>query len=423
MILEVSWSDFRFFHGENTLSFSADARTKRLLSNAYPLEGRRLLKSVGIFGANNSGKSNIVALFSLLKKVLSGSKDFVCNRALFGDAHRTRFSLTYNNHDGAGYFRYEFVYDSLQKRFPYEKLTAIRYYEAGTPLLETIFEKDQDQKRFFALGEEHAEILSLIPSSLPILYSLELSSGPFAPLERYRASLEALGDSLEIVKMFNVPLDKTVAMLKSGEEEKHRFILSFLQDADLSIEDISYDPAPLKGNGGGEIDEKALEDYQERPESGHLLTRYGGHSVPSLYFDSNGTKKIEAFASYLYEALKEGKTLIVDELDNGLHYKLTRAIVSAFNNIANEKGQLLFTAHDLLLMDEKNLWRKDQIYFLERTPEKARLFPLKEATASLGGPREVSNLPKRYNHGDFIAVPTPDFVKEVLSLREKKERQ
>lgn len=51
-----------------------------------------------------------------------------------------------------------------------------------------------------------------------------------------------------------------------------------------------------------------------------------------MIFDSTGTKKIAAMASYVIEALEQGRILVVDELDSSIHFKLTRAIVAMFNN-------------------------------------------------------------------------------------------
>lgn len=419
MILEISFEDFRFFKGENFLSFSADARTRKLLSNSIELDGKRVLKSLGLYGPNNSGKSNILNLIKIIKKVLSGEIDFSCNRTIFGDSIIASFRIVYDNNDGNGWFCYEFSYDSVSQRFIKEKLTSIKYYNAGSPFYDVKFEKDIENKRFLVFGNDNSDILSLVPSKFPILYSLELETGKFAPLSVFRDSLKKAADSIEIIKMFNIPINKTIENLKNGSEERQRFILSFVKDADLSVKDFAYKKNLKIFKQDQEIDEKALSDFEQLPDTYHLMTTYGNTSVPSLLFDSNGTKKIEAIASYIYEALSQGKILVVDELDNGLHFKLTRAIVSAFNNLANTKGQLLFSAHDLLLIDSKNLLRKEQIYFLERNAEKAQLYCLKQATTAEGGPREGADLLKRYNHGDFGCVPTPDFIEEVIGVRDQ----
>lgn len=97
-----------------------------------------------------------------------------------------------------------------------------------------------------------------------------------------------------------------------------------------------------------------------------LVSTYKGIQVPSMIFDSTGTKKIAALASYVIEALEKGRILIIDELDSSLHFKLTRAIVAMFNNELNTKAQMIFTAHDISLMDCKKLFRKEQIWFVHK---------------------------------------------------------
>ena len=421
MILEIKINGFRFFEDDTTLSFSADARTKRLLSNAAFINEKYVNKCIGIYGSNNSGKSNLVKLFACLKTILSGSDNFVLNRAIFNDQRLTTISIIYNNLDGKGWLKYVFTYDNVEKRFIYEKLSNLTYYPNGKPFEKTIFEKDFQNKIFEVFGSSKTEYLGIIRGNLPLFYVIELDNGIFSTLKEYKESFEQLANSIEIVNMYNIPISKTIDLLKNDQKDKKEFILSFVKHADLSVSDFKYDRSDIKYNINIEsIDEKALEGFNELTDTFHLKTRYGNVDVPSLFFDSSGTKKIEAIAAYIYEAIKEGKTLIVDELDNGLHYKLTRAIVSVFNNLLNKKGQLVFTAHDLLLIDCNYLMRKDQIYFIQRNKKYASLFCLKEATVSSGGPREGTDLVKRYNHGDFVEVPSPNFIEQIIKIVENE---
>ena len=419
MILEIYIDGFRFFKKDTMLSFSADARTKRLLSNAIFVDGKYVNKCVGIYGSNNSGKSNLIKLFSILKAVLSGSENFVINRAIFCDQPLTSISITYNNLDGKGWLKYDFTYDYTEKRFVREKLSSLTYYPNGKPFEKTLFEKDFQNKIFEVFGSSKVEYLGIIRGNLPLFYVVELESGIFSTLKEYKESFQQLASSIEVVNMFNIPISKTIDLLKRDHQEKKDFILSFVKHADLSVSDFKYDKADMKYDVDGEkIDEKALEGFEDLVDSIHLKTRYGNVDVPSLFFDSSGTKKIEAVAAYIYEAIKEGKILVIDELDNGLHYKLTRAIVSLFNNLLNKKGQLVFTAHDLLLIDCNYLMRKDQIYFTQRDKKCASLFCLKEATVASGGPREGTDLIKRYNRGDFVEVPSPSFIEQIIKIVE-----
>ena len=87
----------------------------------------------------------------------------------------------------------------------------------------------------------------------------------------------------------------------------------------------------------------------------HLTSVYNGVKVPSILFDSTGTKKIAALASYVIDALENNRILVIDELDNSLHFKLTRGILALFNNELNEKAQLIWTARPYFVRSKSGL--------------------------------------------------------------------
>ena len=113
----------------------------------------------------------------------------------------------------------------------------------------------------------------------------------------------------------------------------------------------------------------------------HLTSVYNGVKVPGILFDSTGTKKIAALASYVIDALENNRILVIDELDNSLHFKLTRGILALFNNELNEKAQLIATVHDISLLDCKTLFRKEQIWFACKDKEHAHLYSIAEFTS------------------------------------------
>lgn len=421
MILEIAFKGYRFFNGLNTLSFLADARTKKLLSNASYLDGRNVLKTIGLYGTNNSGKSNIVDLFLLLKNVLAGKDEINFNNPLFGDEKRIELSIVFSRGEDKGWLKYEFTYDCLAHRYLKEQLSSLSFYESGNAMQNVILQKDAEEGKLEVMKEDVSEFLSFIPSTRPFLYSVELGSGRFGKLKPYLDALKSLANSIEIVRLYNIPIEKTVDAMKGEDEDKKKFILNFVRNSDLSIDDFAYEEnAPM---GSAFPPEKALSGTLLTPEFWRLYTTYGSAKVPSALFDSSGTKKIEALAAYIYEALMEGKTLIVDELDNGIHHLLARAIVGVFNNSANDYGQLFFTAHDLSLLGSPNIMRKDQIYFLTRDKGGASMIHLSDLTVTKGGPREASDLLEKYNHGDLAPLPCPSFIYDVIALKEKRENK
>ena len=415
MILDVGFNNYKMFKNESIISFKADKRTKYLLTNTVEQNNVATLKALAIYGPNNSGKTKLITLFRIIKNVLKGNENFDCNNKLFGDEAETSIYIIYNNLDNNGWIKYEWTYDSEKKIFVKEKLSTITYYSNGSPFENTIFEKSIFDKRLIVNGEDDSKYLSILPNNKPFLYTINIEEGTFSVLKEWKDSLAKCSDDIEILTMIDVPIQKTIDALKSDDEKKHKFINAFVKAADLSVKGFEYGN-DIKIETNGKIEEKVLHEYSEVVDTFKLVTTYGNNKVPSLFYDSTGTKKIEAIASYIYEAISEGKILIVDELDNGLHFTLTRAIVSAFNNMVNKKGQLIFTAHDLLLIDCKNLMRKDQIYFVSRKEESSYIMSLKLVTANGDGFREGDSLLKRYNHGDFGPIPLPNFIKEIIKL-------
>lgn len=417
MIGSLTFNNFRFFEQFQTMSFFADLRTRKLVSNSLKISNKNVLKTTAIYGSNNSGKSNIVDLFYRLKMVLEG-KDVDFNTKTLGDSETVELSITFNNNDGDGWFCYSFSFNHEKRSFLKEKFSSISYYDEGAPFEKVIFEKDVESLRLMILGEEKSELLNVITSNKPLLYTLNLEKGNFSELSIYLEKIKKLSDSIIVLRMFNIPIQNTINALKGSDNNKKNFIKEFVKNADLTIDDFDYAQKQLINfEKPKTVNEDALKEIAQLEEALHLGTKYKNKFVPSILFDSSGTKKIQAIASFIYDSIFEGKTLIVDELDNGLHYKLSRAVVSAFNNLANKSGQLIFTAHDLLLISNNNLMRKDQIYFVSRENLNSRLVWLRDLTVASGGPRDMEVLVKRYNHGDFVRTPSPSFIDNIFDIK------
>lgn len=418
MILELRFNNYKMFKEDNVLSFNADTRIKRLGSNYFNVLNRNILKSVSLYGQNNIGKSNILTLFKLIKNIMLGVENLTFNREIFGDTPKCDVSITYKTEIDKNWMEYSFTYNSLNHQIEKESLNEIVFYETGNSLEKVIYKRDLENDILMIFEKDQKDLSKLLPSKKPFLYCISMDNEMFDPLKVYLESFKTFANSLEIIELFNIPIGKTINVLKGEDEKKKEFILEFIKHADLSVEDFIYDEnTVIKGSNNIPISEEVLNKIDIFDQL-KLFTTYSGKRVPSIFFDSTGTKKIEAIASYVYEAIICGKTLIIDELDNGLHFKLTRAILSAFNSFTNTKGQLLFTAHDIELISCKALMRKDQIYFSFRNDDlSSALFCLKDAPVSEGGPRTAEDLLKHYNRGEFGHVPTPNFI-QLLSKKE-----
>ena len=177
----------------------------------------------------------------------------------------------------------------------------------------------------------------------------------------------------------------------------------------------------ITNNDPNNIQEDIMKIPSNLMERLHFVSVYKDVVLPSVFFDSTGTKKIIALAGYVIDALEKGRILVVDELDNSLHFKLTRAIISLFNNELNKCAQLICTVHDFTLLDCKKMFRKEQIWFSYKDRDNAYLYSLSEFTACRDGVRgDEDDLLEKYKKGVFGALPEPDLFQTLLEAQDNE---
>ena len=221
----------------------------------------------------------------------------------------------------------------------------------------------------------------------------------------------------------NIPMKKTIELMKNkGDLQKK--VVEFIKNADLYMDNFEYvDMDQIKIDDRTENekpDEEVLNMREKLMEQIRLVSTYKGVKVPSLIFDSTGTKKIAALASYIIEGLENGRILIVDELDSSIHFKITRAIVAMFNNELNTNAQMIFTVHDINLMDCKRMFRKEQIWFVHKDQDGVYVYSLADFTAQQGV-RDTTDIMEKYRKGALGALPDPELINSLLDIKGNKK--
>lgn len=196
----------------------------------------------------------------------------------------------------------------------------------------------------------------------------------------------------------------TISYLK--DQFNKQKVLEFLQAADLAITDIQINrqkrvQRPLNLESGN----AAIGSEQETEVPSAILFHQNknNHRIGfTLNKESHGTQKLFAFAGPILNTLDAGKILVVDELDSSLHPKLVRFLVSLIHNtdLNKNNAQLFFTAQNTALLDS-DVFRRDQIWFIEKDQEQAtHLYPLTDFS-----PRKGEALEKGYLEGRYGALP------------------
>jgi hypothetical protein len=205
----------------------------------------------------------------------------------------------------------------------------------------------------------------------------------------------------------------TTAMLET--EDGRALIKDFLTSADISISEIHVDSR--KGFKNQVIFSDVGIPQASREESEFLVPIFEhstlkGSAKFELHEESEGTQHLYRLVAPIFDVLKQGRILIVDELDGSLHALLVRRLISMFHDpeLNHKNAQLIFSTHDTSLLDH-TLFRRDQIWFTEKNADQAtQVFPLSDFN-----PRKREAWEQGYLMGRYGAVPffseMPDFIR------------
>ena len=416
MLVSLKFNNAYIFSQETSFSLKADMRNKRLSSNVIETSVDSVLKSACIYGSNNSGKTCLVRIIRALWSVILSQPGNVTPN-LFSNNSVVSISCVFIQDEKE--WEYSFSLDTKTMEFIFERFTRIDYDQYRNSKEIVYFERDFINQKFYTKDASLQPSIHLMGRKNILIHVVDVATLPY--LEEARNVLMNFANKIVIVDMNNIPLDNTIMMLKN-HDSLQKDIVSFIKNADLDLEDFKYEeknlPFTLPEQKPSE-DVIAMQIKQSFEDTLRLTSVYKGVPLPSLLFDSTGTKKIAALASYVVSALKKGLILVVDELDSSIHFKLTRSIVSMFNNELNDKAQLIFTAHDVSLMDCKKLFRKEQIWFVHKDEEGVYLYSLADFTAK-DGVRDTTDIIEKYNRGVLGAIPDPDMIETLLQVKNDK---
>ena len=418
MITEIRAQNCFAFKDAIVFSMKADMRNKRLADNVVQIGSFYVLKTTGIYGANNAGKTNLIKSIFAIWNVLK-NRGFAAGKNMFSDNPEVSLGITFLFEERE--FSYDFKFDTSKNEYVYEMFQEITKDIHGNEKRESWLLKDIVHNKFHSLDQRMNEMMGIVARNNILMYLVDTSQ--FEHMNEMKRILTGFADKIDIVDLNNIPISKTIEILKTGNPLTKK-VVHFIRNADLYLDDYYFaTPSQIKVESaidGKQPQEQVLNIKEQLEEQIRLTSVYKGVPVPSLLFDSTGTKKLAALASYIIEALEYGRILIIDELDSSLHFKLTRAIVAMFNNALNDKAQLIFTVHDVNLMDCKKLFRKEQIWFVSKDNEGVYVYSLADFTAQ-DGVRDTTDVIEKYRKGALGALPEPELINTLLEIKEPKK--
>lgn len=442
MLLEFSVSNFLSFRDKATLSMvaSKDDSLPDNLVKAPVKYKMKVLKTAVIYGANASGKSNFLKAFRFfIDFVLSSHhsaerKENIPISPFKLDVKYTQkpseFEI-YFLHDGT---KYQYGFSATSKKIYEEWLYS---YPKKQPRL--LFErkalpgkKDKLYLKFgtYWKGDRKRFENILHPKALLLSLAHQLGIAVASDLMLW------FRDKVTWAKTNPIGQDEQIftSAWAADQEIFRNELVKFLQKADFAISGLTINKVPFHKHHALRIVPKELlnniiDDIKSKLPDGkeltthetkfeHIGTDESGAEEP-IYFDFNeeseGTQKLYALAGPIVHVLLNGCCLLVDELDTKLHPLLTREIIHLFTDpdLNINGAQLIFATHDSSLLDQKTLFRRDQIWFTERDGKgSSHLYSLWEFR-----PRTGENIRNGYLAGRYGAIPVID------SLFEKTPKQ
>ncbi len=415
MLVEFRVKNFRSLRDEQVLSLVA-SKDKALSDTHIVSTGLKavpaLLRCAVVYGANAGGKSNLIKALQYMRAVVLESATVIQPGQAFdvqpfrldrvSASQPTEFEVTFLL-DGV---RYQYGFAMTPQRIVREHLLV---YKAFKPQrwFERYVDADSGKDVYeFGAGLKGAKHLwegATRPNALFLSMAVQLNSEAMRPVFDWFATG---------LVIFNeqTPMSPQTSIRMLQQIEGRKQMCAFLAAADISIADIEVVTRKVPGQsvhfdltaGKTEVRNEEIEEHQLR--FSHVTEH--GQAVFDLTDESHGTRNLLFLAGPVLDILKRGLTLIIDELDTSLHTLLVRELVRLFHrpDVNTGGAQLIFTTHDTSLLDAPDLFRRDQIWFVEKDPDQASsLVALAEFS-----PRKNEALERGYLMGRYGGVPFLD---------------
>ena len=355
MLIRFSFKNFKSFKNENVLDMEATS-LKEHEYNVVKTDQVNLLKVAAIYGANASGKTNVLQAFDYMKKRILVSDDSKKNSPIDED---NVYSFMINNEPisleveilAKNNKIYKYGFDVLKDSIVSEWL-----YIKKINKFYSIFEREKNNVTM----KSNNKISGLVNIDertlfLNIYSKIDKDNEDFNNVYDWfvNANYLDLGNP-----RFEDFINTRISLKILSDEKYKKELLRFIKTFDSGIEGIKTTP-------------DSIEEVQNnnRVVKVELIHRGENNELKALplELESNGTRKMFHLFDFFMDALRNGMVLFIDELDAKLHPLLTRYIINLFHNSETNigNGQLIYSTHDTVNLN-KETFRRDEIWFTEK---------------------------------------------------------
>lgn len=411
MLAEFRVSNYRSFKDEQVLSLIASSE-ESMGKNSVQMGNYRILKTAVVYGANASGKSNLIKAMSCMIDIVCDSAGYKPNESLpvvpfaFDKKTKTQpstFEVTFFM-DG---IRYQYGFAATSKKITKEWLLS---WPKGRS--QTWFERDaKEPEPYFgpSLKGQNKAIWEKVKGN-----SLFLSTATQWNHEQLSKVYKWFEDEFK-----ELPPERSGALVTDqllfsmdnveGGSVYYNLVMEMLRSADFGVNDIRIDKVDINDiefpdDMPDDVKDSIINDISEHPRYNKMFFHCDNKYSLSFQEESEGTQRFYALLGPLVTSLVFGFTIFEDELELNIHPLLTRKLIESvheFDGDDNKCAQLIFTTHDTTLLDP-DLFGRDQVWFTEKGKDGAtRLYSL----ADYKDVRKGEAMQKRYLAGRYGAIP------------------
>ena len=398
MLLDFTVGNFRSFYEKKTFSMLAQPLSESATENVANVMSYNVLKTLAFYGANSSGKSNLVRALQTMKDVVLSSVKLNPTDTLQYEP----FLLLKGNSDPT-LFEVTFLKDGFCYRYGFS-------YSKSDIVEEWLFRKTTQRSKEQALFIRNKDGIAFEDKKFPEGIGLESRVNN----NRLFLSLcSQLGG--EVSNMIIGWFDLDLGVISGLNNQAYRFLSEyyFYKETKHSKRALDLFKKLQLGFEGISAYVDNLDNGLIKIESIHRLYDKNGDACGNINFsfndkESSGTGKLFDISGLIFNMLEIGAVLVIDELDAKMHPLISQQIIKLFNNPETnpKNAQLIFTTHDTHLLSSKML-RRDQIWFTEKNDvEQTDLYCLTDIVLPDGTkPRNDANYEKNYIAGRYGAIP------------------
>lgn len=424
MLLRFTIKNFRSFYNETVFDMFPNTKRERFSNHIYD-DKIPLLKQAAIYGANGSGKSNFIKAIWFLRSFII-NEEFIKHINI----EDYRFQLISNNKMPIS-FEIEFM--NKGKYYIYsvdisekiiEKLwisglgeidNTLIFERNGTDIKSEYLQNEKSSKQLLQLNKESSlfplnqkfpvlnsndvknafdwfvnklDIIT-IDSTIPVLIALMSKNNQL--LHFTNTLFEKIGIGIKSVDISDTPLEEWMSHKKNADH-----LQQIIDKSEIS---------PISGVSQLENKRNILNVSMKKGEKvvqEFVFKQFGlsGYEKQmSISAQSDGTVRLLTLIPAIYDVMKRDKVVFIDEIDNSIHPNLIFALLEYYAN-NKSKGQLIFTTHTTILLNQQELFRPDEVWMAEKNEGNTTMHSLNDFKI-----HNTINIENGYLEGRYGGVP------------------